>query len=332
LTLLAIHSDSVYLPPLQRAADMVAEAGVDTTGYTGWATVPVAGEDDHPSTMNVKALREALRLADIGAADLSLVLSGGISRDYPPSWSIATEAMRLCGATDRCIGIDLTCGCLGGLVGLEFASAWLSSRGGGYAAIICSERWSWTVNRADPASRPFWGIGDGAAATIVGFGTDRPVLAEFVGAEYCSNSELNAHALIRYGGTRYPAAPQGHHPHERAVSERVSRDVREIYQKGYGTALGRVRTRFGAVPQRLVCNQITPALVNDIGELAGVDAGAVVRTGERIGHIGSADLQIGIGRLLEDGPIDTPAVVAASTPYAFGAGLLVAPEAPRDRP
>lgn len=322
---LAIHANAVFLPAACDAAQFAAAEGADTTDYSGWATIPVAGDDDHPSTMNTTALEEALRRADVSADELSLVVSGGISRDYAPSWSIATEAMRLCGASDRCIGVDLTSGCLGGLLALDFASGWLAARGGGYAAIICSERWTWTVERADPASRPFWGIGDGAAASIVGVGTDKPVLAEFVGAEYCSSSELNTQVLIRYGGTRNPSAPPGEHPHQRSVSERNSRDVRKLYHRGYMTAIDRARARFGVMPDWLVCNQITPSLVDEIGTLAGVDADSVIRTGELFGHIGSADLQIGVERLLRSGPLRAPAMLAASTPYAFGAGVLVPP-------
>jgi 3-oxoacyl-[acyl-carrier-protein] synthase III len=325
MTSLAIHANASFLPALRSATEFAAAAGADTTDYSGWPTIPVAGDEDHPSTMNATALQEALQRAGVGADELSLVVSGGISRDYAPSWSIATEAMRLSGADDQCIGVDLTSGCLGGLLALDFANGWLRSRGGGYAAIICSERWTWTVERGDPTSRPFWGIGDGAAASIVGVGTDRLALAEFVGVEYCSVSDLNAQVLIRYGGTRNPSAPPGAHPHQRSVSDRNSKDVRKLYHKGYASAMDRARARFDLVPEQLVCNQITPSLVDEIAALAGVDAGSVVRTGELFGHIGSADLQIGVERLLRPGPLRAPAMIAASTPYAFGAGMLVPP-------
>ena len=46
-------------------------------------------------------------------------------------------------------------------------------------------------------------------------------------------------------------------------------------------------------------------------------------TGHDTGHVGSADILIGLDRLIHDGGINEPYLVAGSTPYAFGSGLLM---------
>src|SRR6185436_20963669 len=101
----------------------------------------VAGDDEHPSGMAAQALARALARAGISSEHLSLVVSCGVSRDYPPSWSVATEVIRVHELGASCFGVDVTLGCLGALVGLQVARGWLRSSGGGYAAVVTAERW-----------------------------------------------------------------------------------------------------------------------------------------------------------------------------------------------
>jgi hypothetical protein len=48
-----------------------------------------------------------------------------------------------------------------------------------------------------------------------------------------------------------------------------------------------------------------------------------VVTGHKYGHLGSGDLIVGLHELIERDEVDVPVALAASTPYAFGAGLIV---------
>jgi len=52
---------------------------------------------------------------------IGLVLFAGVSRDYLPSWSVATEVMRPHGMGGSCVGLDVTIGRLGSLAALELA-------------------------------------------------------------------------------------------------------------------------------------------------------------------------------------------------------------------
>lgn len=58
----------------------------------------------------------------------------------------------------------------------------------------------------------------------------------------------------------------------------------------------------------------------------GVPPEQTVVTGHETGHLGPADLIVGLERLASSGPIDVPAALASSTAYAFGAGLLLPAE------
>ena len=314
----------ICLPPARPVREIAAAAGADVSAYQGWDNVCLARETDHPSSMGAAALRAALADSGIAAGDLKLVIFAGISRDYLPSFSVATEIMKDCGASNRCLGIDLTIGCLGALSGLDFAQGWLAVHGGGLAAVVGAERWSQTVDRSSVASMGLWAHGDGAGAVVVGMDAAPSAKAVFIGAETTTASDLNGLVLVKYGGTRYPVAPPGSNPSERIFLGADRRDeIRDRYVKGYTRAYAALRDRFGIFPDQVVCNQTAAQFVQRIAHVYQMPPDRVVITGRETGHVGSADLLVGLDRLLKPAPLTEPCLLAGSTPYAFGCGLLM---------
>ena len=243
------------IPPAVDTRELCQSAGADTTGFRGWDRVCVAHEDEHPSTMGAAALRAAVDDAGISPADLGIVVSAGMSRDYLPSWSLSTEIMKAARTRPSALGIDLTLGCLGTLAALNVAHGWLTVAGGGYAAIVTAERWAYTVDRAVTSTMTLWAHSDGAGALVVGLGTGDPVLAVYRGAEFVSVPELNGRVLIKYGGTRYPAAPWGVSPAGRTLSASPRDQVRDTYRDSYDAALNRADQ---AVRRRPVSSHLQP--------------------------------------------------------------------------
>ena len=322
--LLDILGVGLFLPPAREVRDLVRAAGGDPDVHDGWRRACVGGPEDHPSTMGAAALAAALAEAHVAADELDLVLAVGVSRDYPASWSTATEIMRLAGASDHCFGFDLTVGCLGALVGLQTALGWLRTMGGGRAAIVTAERWSQTVDRRDSSLQPLWGHADGGGAIVVGL--DRPgrPLATFHGAAFTNHKAFNGMVLQQYGGTRHPVPPPGECQHRRVLTV-AGRDIWPAYHAGYSRAVAGLREQLAFEPHRLVCNQISPKLVRMIGDVCGVGEDRTTCSGHDHGHVGSADVVIGLRRILDDQHFDGPVTIAASAPYAFGAGLIAPP-------
>lgn len=316
------------LPPATDTRALCRLAGADTTEFRGWDNVCIAREDEHPSTMGAAALRAALDDAGISPASLGIVISAGMSRDYLPSWSLSTEIMKATGTRPSALGIDLTLGCLGTLAALNVAHGWLTAADGGYAAIVTAERWAYTVDRSTTSTMTLWAHSDGAGALVVGLGTGDRALAAYEGAEFVSVPELNGRVLVKYGGTRYPAAPWGVSPASRTLTGRPRDQVRDTYRDSYDAALTALTKRFAVVPSRLICNQITPGTVRMLTRLTGLPAPSVVVTGHDVGHIGPADIIVGFDRLRRAGQVDGPVAVASSTPYAFGFGLIAPPDGP----
>jgi 3-oxoacyl-[acyl-carrier-protein] synthase-3 len=323
---LAILGIGVDLPPSVSVLEFVTAKGADTSRYHGWRNVCHARSDeDHPSTMGSRALQTALAKSGVSPSDLRLVLFTGASRDYLPSWSVATEIMRLNDVGTDCVGLDVTVGCLATLAALELAHGWLALRGGGYAAVVAAERWSHTIDHTDPRIGGMWAYGDGGAAFVVGMNSGRPAVADFLGAEFVGRPDFNGHVMVRYGGTREPVAPPGVSPYMREVSNRQRRSVKETYVENYGKAADRVSTRFGMKGEQLICNQMSNVLVDMIAEALQFPLEQVVVTGHDTGHLGACDIMVGLDRVTQSGRLDKPTLMGGSTAYAFGVGLVVPP-------
>ena len=320
---LSVLGTGVYLPPARPVSEVVKEAGQDPSDYQGWANCCHALDEDHPSTMGATALRKALQDADVDPAELKLVLFAGMSRDYLPSWSVATEIIKECGAQAHCMGLDMTVGCLGALSALDIAQGWLATRDGGVAAVVTAERWTYTVDYTSIENMGLWGHSDGAAATVIGQNTSHEAKATFCGAEFIAQSDLNGTVLIEYGGTRHPVAPAGVKPFERKLMGLSRNDLRQRYSDGYANSLQALKQRFDCNPQQVIINQTANLFLHLIASVIEIPIENFILTGNETGHVGSADILIGLDRLLHSGGLNEPHLVAGSTPYAFGSGLMM---------
>jgi 3-oxoacyl-[acyl-carrier-protein] synthase III len=320
----SIFGIGTYLPPSVAVRDVITARGGDVAAYRGWERACYARPEDHPGKMGAAALRQALERSGIRAEELKLVIYTGASRDYVPSWSVSSDIMNLCGPSDGCIGLDLTAGCLATLAGLDLAQHWLPGHGGGYAAIVAAERWTQTIDFNDSHTAGLWQYGDSAGALVVGVGVSKPPIAQFLGAAFRGNAPGNGHVLIPYGGTRNPQPPAGINPNVRKVSERPREQVTGAYRKGYGEAFRELKERFGVMPARFVCNQMSPQIVGMLGDVMDMKDRTLV-TGDKTGHLGGSDIIVGLQHLQAAGELNEPVVIGASTAYGFGTGFIVPP-------
>ena len=321
---LSILGTGIYLPPSSPVKDSILAEGAEDTGpYQGWTNSCHALEDDHPSSMGVDALRKAMADANVDPSELKLVLFAGMSRDFPPSWSVAMEIMKECGAPGTCLGVDMTVGCLGALNALDLAQGWLTVHGGGVAAIVAAERWTYTVDYASMENYGLWGHGDGAGAMVVSLDTPHEAKAKFGGAEFVTQSDLNGMVLVEYGGTRNPVAPEGVTPFRRKLMLTDRGDIRQRYSEGYLGSFNALKDRFDCNPERVIVNQTSKLFMQLIASVIDIPMENFVLTGDDTGHVGSADVIIGLDYVLKNDGITEPYLMAGSTPYAFGAGLIL---------
>lgn len=321
---LAILGLGVDLPPSVDVVEHAASLGADTSLYKGWRRTGRARPDDHPSTMGQRALSSAIEAAGIRASDIDLVISTGTSRDYPPSWSLSTELIELCDIGPWAIGMDLMAGCLSTLAGLEFTQGYLAQRGGGHAAVVTAERWTTTVDYSDASLTGIWGYGDGAAAAVVGVGSSRPSLFDLVGVHYRNAASNNGHVRMAYGGTRAPIAPPGVDPNARILAKSPRNYILDLYRQGFADAIGGLRKRFDLEATHLVANQTSPGVVAMVAQEFGLE-NHVTMTGHESGHVGGADIFIGMDKLIRSGEHHEVIAASASAAYGFAAALFAHP-------
>ena len=330
---LAVLGVGAELPPPVDVRDIARAGGArpeDVDGYTGWDRACHAAPDEHPSTLGARALAKALTHGNVPADELRLVLYTGSSRDYVPSWSVSNEIMHANGASNRCLGLDLTAGCVATLAALDLAQGWLAAHGGGCAAVVAAERWSQTIDYTDPGTVNLWAYGDSGGALVVGAGVrcaselEFPRL-EFLGAEFASAAQLNGHVLVPYGGTREPLAPEGSNPFARRVSDRPKDVITSTYRANYRRAFDALRERFPLEPTRMVSNQTSPAIIGMTSTSVGMEGRTIV-TGHDTGHLGGTDMIVGIDTFVRDDAgeyaADDVLLVGASASYGFGMGFV----------
>ena len=322
---LSIVGTGLALQPSALVVDRMAARGVDASKYKGWTRHCVAPDSEHPSTMGSAALDRALAAAGCAPEELRLLLSIGLSREYLPNWSVAAEVMRLSKVPHGCLGFDILVGCLGTLTGLEIARGWLRGLGGGYAAIVGAERWTHTVP-PDPKVEGMWGFSDGAGACIVALGPHERTMCTYVDAVFSSHTSLNGFILIKYGGTVNPQPPpEEAHAYLRHIDVSKGLTMFTTYVQEYTRVLNALLDRHRVRPDWIVCNQISPTLLAKLAEIAKVEPARVYSTGHELGHLGSADIILGLQRLAEAQQLHGNIVLVASTAYGFGAALVTAP-------
>ncbi len=324
---LAVLGIGAELPPTVDVREIARADGArpeDVDGYKGWDRACHAAPDEHPSTLGARALATALADGNVPADALRLVLYTGSSRDYVPSWSVSNEIMHANGASNRCLGIDLTAGCVATLAALDLAQGWLAAHGGGCAAVVAAERWSQTIDYTDPGTVNLWAYGDSAGALVVGAGGYASEL-EFLGAEFASAAELNGHVLVPYGGTREALAPEGANPFARRVSDRPKDVITSTYRANYRRAFDALCERFPLAPTRMVSNQTSPAIIGMTSTSVGMEGRTIV-TGHDTGHLGGTDMIVGIDTFVRDDAgeyaADEVLLVGASASFGFGMGFV----------
>ena len=324
---LSLLGFGTYVPPVKLLSELRMAGAPPVSHSSCWQKIAFARDEDHPSTMARFALERALSMARVEPRDLSLVLSAGSTRDYPPPWSLSTQVLYEIGASQACVGLDVMASCLGMLSALEIARSWLWANGHGYAAIFSAERWAATVDRNDDSTLPTWGYADGAAALVISAdGDDSRTIARYHRSVFANIAELNEYMIVKFGGTRFPLTPPAQeYPLARRISQRIPIEARRrMSTKTYGQVFAEIRTPISGDREWMICTQVAPKFVRRLAEIADIPLERVVVTGEDVGHMGGGDIVLGLQHLL-DGKrqlVTGPVLMVASCPYAFGVGLL----------
>ncbi len=338
-TTVGIVSAGMYLPePVITSADIAAESGLPewvVRDKLGIHQKHMAGPDDHPNEMAIKAALECLSKTDIQPEEIDVVLCTTEEwREYL-LWTSGIHLAYEIGAT-RAWAIDLHTRCCTTVAALKMARDMMLADpeintvliGGGYRVgdfiNLSNLRTSWMFN-----------IGAGAGAMLLRRGWPRN---HVLGSHLITDGSMSKHVIVPASGTvQFPtdeAVKQGLFLFDlvepEAMKDRlneVSMDnwmfcIDEALRKSGEYARGRAYTREDLGFLNMVL--IKPSGYLDMLQRCGLTEEQAVYNAD-IGHIGEQDAIINILRGLEQGRLKDGAlmaIVAAGIGYVWGASCV----------
>jgi 3-oxoacyl-[acyl-carrier-protein] synthase-3 len=329
----------MYLPdPVLTSADIAEESGLPewvVRDKLGIEQKRMAGPDDHPNEMAIKAALDCLSKTDIAPEEIDVVLCTTEEwREYF-LWTTGIHLAYEIGAT-RAWGMDMHMRCCTTVTALKMAKDMMRSDpdintvliGGGY-------RIGDLINLKNLRTTFLFNIGAGAGALLLRRNWPRN---HVLGAHLMTDGSMSKHVVVPASGTvQFPtdeARAQGLFYFDlvepeamKARLNEVSMDnwmlcIDEALRKSGEEVRGRPYTRedLGFLNMAL----IKPSAYRDMLQRLGLAEGQGVYNAD-IGHIGEQDSIINIIRGLEQGSLrdgDLMAIVSAGIGYVWGAACV----------
>jgi 3-oxoacyl-[acyl-carrier-protein] synthase-3 len=334
-----IVSVGTYSPEKYLTAADIAEL----SGYEEWVIRDklgitgkfVAGPDDHPNEMAIKAAQDCLAQTDIDPLDIDVVL--GTTEEWR-EYTLWTSGIHLAyeiGATNAW-AIDLHTRCATTVAAMKMAKDMMLADpeidtvliAGGY-------RVSDFINFKNPRTTFLWNIGSGAGAMLLRRGWSHN---RVLGAHIMADGSMSKHVIVPASGTvQFPtdaAVAEGLYYFDLVEPEamksrlnEVSMDnwlhcVDEALRKSGPGADGRPLSRADIDFLNMVL--IKPSGHRELLERLGMTEDQAVYLGNT-GHTGEQDAMFAIKEGLQQGKLkdgDLMAIVAAGIGYVWAAGIV----------
>ena len=290
--MIPIRAIAVELPPSVEVRTLVAEE--HHVELPSWPIVHRAPTPIHASDLAVRAARKALHKANLAPKDIGAIISCGVSKDYAPSWSLASCAAERLGATHCSLTFDVNAGCAGFLVGIQSMNSELERLRNNkqVGLLLCAEKWNHTVNYKDYQDRGLWGHSDGGGAAVLDPSHPADAFA-FVGPiAFAANPEFSELILVDRGGTRESETGYTAKPGRTMDPDTPRKHIAMKYEEKY-LEVARACPQ-GQTADFISMNQIAPYFVDHMAQILGFDKTRTICTGEHHGHVGSVDLLLGM--------------------------------------
>ena len=300
-----------WLPPAVSVQEALADERYDPADQAKneYVSITVAGDDDAPAEMAVRAAREALVRSGITAADIALLLHGSLWYQGADFWPAASYIHRnVLGDEGRHVpAMDVQQMSNGSLAAIELAASYVAAAQHRRAALIT------TADRLAQPGFDRWrsdlpGIvyGDGAAAVVLA----RDGFARLLSVSTVTDSALEG----MYRGDRPFGTVAGHagYPVDNRVRRaefaaasdmaELGRRIRSGLTDAVGQALAEAEVKAAdlrwTVFPNLGVSTLRQAYLGPLGlELAST----TWEWGRRTGHVGAADQLIGLRRIADSG-------------------------------
>lgn len=326
-----IRSIGWWIPEQRRHAQQIARdygLTAETVNKTGLKSHPVAGENDHPSTMGARATRLALDATGLALDELDLLIFAGVTRDWPAPWVAAFGVLHELGSK-RASGFDLASRCAGGIDAMWVAKTLIDAGTYKNIAVCCAERFDYLLGPPRLPESPTDAAYSAGAATVI---VSADAGNEIVAFSNFTNPDLSMHKAMGpiAGGSRLPASKdaiekdlhrwRGQLPLSQV--KRIADYSADADRFNYPRLLK--QAGFDAV-DFVVCSPLDPQPQLAVLKELGINTDSVLFTVPFLGHIGPADLLLILGiAIASERAVGRRIVLSTRTPLYSNAIAILA--------
>lgn len=305
-----IASIGYYIPEnILTSSEMSSLSGIPLPVFLkkiGMEKKHIAAADEQPSDMGIRAAREAVARAGINPGEIGIIAYCGASFYDYRVWSPAARIQAALGA-DNCYAFEVKNGCNGGNLGVNLCkNLLLGDTEKEYALVVCSEKFSNSIDYTDPNSLSLFMVGDGAVAAVLKKGETTNQLLNY--ASLTDGSTVDC-VKVPMGGTRLPytAAPASANRLNYICvddPEGLDRILSLTYLENYMKVIRRAAEKSGHSLKDidfLFTNQVKRSLSRDIFQSVGLGEENTVTSIRDYGHMGTVDTLFNLGRAMEQG-------------------------------
>lgn len=326
-----------YLPPTVMTAEELAQRtglSVETIleDY-GMREKRIGAPNESAAEHALKAGQALLEGRDPAEIDLLIYATGSLP-DYLLRWDVYEFHEKL--GLKNARFLEIRQGCIGSLHALEAAKNYLMANPKmNRAMVIGAEGYHFSEVFADysnPNNEPMYIFADGAAAVLLE--SDRVAelpnaLGEF---SYIVDSSHHADIWIPAGGVKsYPSeATMRDNLHSLQLATKDPRDLKRFgirYIQNYLAVIKQALEASGheGKPDFVISNQLKLPLMRILTTKLGLTFDDTVYTMPEFGHVGTADILLGLGEVLRNKPLEagkTAAIVSSGVSFSWGAAGL----------
>lgn len=287
----------------------------------------IAGQNEHPSDMGIKAALEAINKAKITASEIDLIAYCAAGDYDYRFWSPAAKIQDAIGA-DNAFAFEVRNFCNSGNLGIHICrNMLLADNDLTYAIVVCSDKLSMLLDYTDVNNLSTFIMADGAAAAILKKGeASNQILAYHA----MTNGKLVDCLKVSSAGTKFPVGDTQINKELNYLKvedpQKIETVLSDVYLENYGKVIHKSLDKSGCLIKDvdfLLTNQVKKSLSKGILESLNLRDDQTFISLPEYGHLGAVDTIFGLAKTLESNKIKPGnLVVLASSAAGFSWAAL----------
>ncbi|MBE9006841.1 beta-ketoacyl-ACP reductase [Fortiea sp. LEGE XX443] len=297
------------------------------TDKIGIKQKPIAGRDEHPSEMGIKAATEAINKAKITANEIDLIAYCAAGDYDYRFWSPAAKIQDAIGA-ENAFAFEVRNFCNSGNLGIDICrNMLLADNDLTYALVVCSDKLSMLLDYTDVNSLSTFIMADGAAAAILKKGEPSNQILSY---HAITNGKLVDCLKVSSAGTKFPAGGTEINNELNYLKVKDPQELEtilsDVYLENYAKVIHKSLEKSGYLIKDvdfLLTNQVKKSLSKGILKSLNLRDEQTFISLPEYGHLGAVDTIFGLAKTIESDKIKPGnLVVLASSAAGFSWAAL----------